>query len=723
MPKYPPSLTPSQIAQAMQAAQPDVDITGSVSRVLFKAAEKAFAIVQISRPGKPKIIAKGPFGDVNTGDFFRIRGRVEVHPKYGEQIAAITVEPVQPTAPNAVIKYLETLPGIGPAYAEKIVTLFGADAIEILEKSPDKVSAAIKGLTPQESKEASRVLRNRKEDREAMLFLQELGLSSAIAMRIVMEWHTKTIAIVKANPYRIAREIRGVGFATADQVARALGFPPNSPQRHEAGILCALEELSYKGHTCVPLMLLVRGTEALLGAYEPTALDALRRADEVVCYDDGMVALIEFDRAEKLIALKIELLQKSRHAPPDIPKTGPVAQNIQAFSLEQQGAIEKVIGSAVSVLTGGPGVGKTTVLNAIAAVWSSKRREVLLAAPTGRAAKRLEEATGFPACTVHRLLEWVPGVGPKRNSATPLTADLVIVDEASMLDVTMAKYLFDALPTGCSILLVGDADQLPSVGPGRVLQDIIGSGKVEVAKLTEIFRQSAGSSISLAAADVLRGNAPTTASSGDLRVEHVYGQEEAQRLVVDLITRTFPSLGFPSETVKVLIPMYKGSCGIYEINRVLQATLNPYGEAVERGDKPPLREKDPVIQLKNNYDLGVMNGDIGTVTKVDAKARQLIISFGGNPALYNGSTMLDLELAYAMSVHKSQGSEYAATVVVMLSEQRPMLKRNLLYTALTRGKRLVALVGQPEALHQAAQTPDTDVRFTKLGEWLAEIAG
>ena len=719
-----------------------VVVEGAVSRITFHNAENGFAIVRIGDEPRP---IKGTFGRVAVGDSFRVEGKEEKSPKFGLQILATRIAPVAPKGADGVTTYLATLPGIGDVLAERIVAKFGERAVERLIDDPEAVAKAIRGLTPAKAKKAAERAKEKAEERELLVYLYGLGLSPAFAGRVLKVWGAKAPAIIRANPYRLARDISGIGFALADSIARNLGIPEDALERREAAVLHVLGEASgsgarYKagdrdrstggGHCFLPLGQLGDIAAQMLTCSRAAideAVQALEGEGAVVIEDrraaDDAVYLAGLHKAESYVAGKIgQLLREVRPAPPPAKAGGKAAKVAEILSDEQRAAVALVRSAGVVVLTGGPGTGKTTVTRAIVEEWEEAKRTVLLCAPTGRAAKRMSEATGRGASTIHRLLNWQGDTGPQVNEQSPLACDLVVADETSMLDVPLARHLLAAIPRGATLLLVGDVDQLPSVGAGQVLHDIIESGAVPVARLSRIFRQAAGSEISAAAASVLRGQPP--ASGGELQVVPVPADgdepagELAQREVVETVLRRLPAAGFQPRQVQVLCPMHKGAAGTVELNRALQAALNPTGaELVRGGGRPGFRVGDPVLQTRNDYDLGeagIMNGDMGRVVAVDPSVPSMTVRFDDEDVAIAKDALGNLELAYAMSIHKSQGGEFPAVVLVVLGEHYVMLRRNLLYTAITRGKRRVVIVGQHKALGIAARTPDTSTRNTGL---------
>lgn len=728
-----------------------VVVEGAVSRITFSNPDTGFAIVRIANEERP---VKGTFGRVAVGDSFRIEGTEEQHAKFGRQILATKIVPRTPTGHDGIACYLGTLPGVGEALAQRIAARFGERAVERLIEDPEAVAKVIKGLTPSKAWKAAERAKEKAEEREILVYLFGIGLSPAYAARVLKAWGSKSQSIIRTNPFRLAREISGIGFAMADSIARNLGISEDALERREAAILHVLGEAAgsgarYKkgdrerstggGHCFLPRPVLCEVAAQLLALPPETmdvALAALETEGAVVLQDrraeDDAVYGAALHRAEAFVAEKIDELMRERHPPPPAAAPGSKAAKVaEIFSDEQRSAVALVRTAGVVVLTGGPGVGKTSVTRAVIEEWEQGERKVLLCSPTGRAAKRMTEATGRPASTIHRLLGWQGDQGPQVGERNPLQCDLLVVDEASMLDVVLARHLLAAIPVGASLLLVGDVDQLPSVGAGQVLHDVIASGRVPVAHLSRIFRQAAGSEISAAAAAVLRGAAPT--SGGELVVWPVIEDEQesagqmAQREIVRAVTEYLPRQGFNPRDIQVLTPMHKGAAGTQELNRALQAALNPTGAEFARGPhRVGIRVGDPVLQTKNDYDLGragVMNGDLGRVVAIDPSIPSVTCRFDEEEVVCEKDAIAGLELSYAMSIHKSQGGEYPCVVLAFLGEHFVMARKNLLYTAITRGKKRVLIVGQKKILALAARTPDTSTRNTGLRQRLAQMIG
>ncbi len=725
-----------------------VVVEGAVSRITFSNPDTGFAIVRIANEERP---VKGTFGRVAVGDSFRIEGTEEQHAKFGRQILATKIVHCAPAGIDGVARYLAELPGIGDVLAQRMVGALGDRAIERLIDDPAAVARKVTGLTKAKAEKAAARAKEKREEQEVLVYLYSIGLSPAFGARVLKAWGAKAPAFIRANPYRLAREISMIGFALADSIAMNLGIAPDAIERREAALLHVLGEAAssgcrYKsagketstggGHCFLPRGLLGEVAAQLLTvprAMVDEAVGTLASQGAIVVEGEAVYSA-SLHRAEFDVAQRIGVLMRNRREPPEPAAAGSTAAKVaEMLSVDQRAAVALVRSAGAVVITGGPGTGKSTTMRAVVEEWEASKRTVVLCAPTGRAAKRLSETTGRIGTTIHRLLEWKGDTGPQKNEHNPIPCDLVIVDEASMLDAPLARALVLAIPQGATLLLVGDVDQLPSVGAGQVLHDIIESGVVPVARLSQIFRQREGSQISAAAAEVLRGEAPRGGGAGsELEIVGVMEEGEesagqlAQRAIVRLVCEQLPAQGFAPRKVQVLTPMHKGAAGTKELNRALQAALNPNGAELARGgDRPPFRVGDPVLQTKNDYDLGIMNGDLGRIVAIDAdpKAPKVVCRFDGaeGDTEHVKDALGNLELAYAMSVHKSQGGEFSAVVMVLLWEHYMMLRRNLLYTGMTRGKKRVVIVGQARALATAARQRDTSTRYTGLKARLGAI--
>ncbi len=704
-------------------------LEGSVLRVVFTAPDGSFAVLRLQVAGRDEPVSVvGPLAESTAGELLKLEGTWERHPTHGDQFRASRAVVEIPRTAGGVARYLEALKGIGPMLAERLVGAFGTEAIEVVEKEPWR-AAQVKGVGKRRAERAGRDALARRQEREVMVFLQGLGVSLAYAARIRKAYGDEAVARVRDNPYRLARDVPGIGFVVADRIAQGMGIGRDSPLRIQAGVLHVLESLTDDGHVYFPAgELAARAAEALqidLGRAEEAVKELARDGGAVI--EGDAVYPPRLHRAEVELARRIcELLDAERPRPP------PIA-GAERLSDGQKRAVANSGEAGVVVITGGPGTGKTTVVRALVQTWEKAGRRVMLAAPTGRAAKRLSEATGRTAQTVHRLLEWGRPqpkgegrgrAGPfGRGDDNPLPADLLVVDEASMLDVQLARGLVAAVRPGATLVLVGDVDQLPSVGPGQVLRDVIDSGRVPVARLTEVFRQAEGSGIVENAYRILAGELPIGSKepTGDFFVVAADDPERAREMVVKLCKERIPSaFGLhPLRDVQVLSPMHRGAAGTEGLNRALQEALNPAGAAVELGGgvARSLRVGDKVMQVRNDYERDVFNGDVGVIAAArrdDDDEPIVEVDFEGRRVRYEADALSELELAYAVSVHKSQGSEYPAVVIPLLMQHYLLLQRNLLYTAVTRGKRLVVLVGAERAIRRAVGEAEASGRHTGL---------
>ncbi len=721
-------------------------LQGVVERITFTSEENGYSVIKLHVPGERDLVtAVGKFASVTPGETLLMEGLWGNHARFGRQFQVERYETSAPSTVPGIRKYLGSglIRGVGPKMAERIVARFGEATLDVIENEPDRLRE-VDGIGKRRIAWIKKAWEEQKEIRSLMVFLRSNGASAALAVRIFKQYGGQSVEVVKENPYRLAMEVTGIGFLTADRLARSLGFQSDCPMRAEAGILYVLSEAADEGHVCMPCGLLLDECEKTLEIGRDVLQEALIRlrndtrikeeplgapADETFG-DSRAIYLRAFHSAETGLARRLAVVRDYRRlkARVDCNKAIEWLRGRLPFSLAplQEEAVRQALAEKVIVVTGGPGTGKTTLILAILAVFSRMGARVCLCAPTGRAAKRLSEATGHPAATIHRLLEFSPLAGGfQRNEQKPLSADLVIVDETSMMDTVIAHHLLKAVPSQAVLILVGDSDQLPSVGPGNVLGDIIGSGKFPVIRLTEIFRQASQSRIITNAHSIRKGEFP------DLRVEttgqkedfYFIGREDPQAAVdtiVQLCTQRVPRhFGFdPMEDVQVLSPMHRGTIGAQNLNLALQNALNPQGITLERGGRT-FRVRDKVMQIRNNYDKEVFNGDIGRIRRIDQEAQEMRVEFDGRSVAYDFSELEELVLAYAVSIHKSQGSEYPAVIFPLLTQHFVMLQRNLLYTALTRAKKLAVIVGSKKALAIAVRNNRTQSRFTLLAERLA----
>ena len=719
-------------------AQIDGLLEGEVIRVTYENEETGFRVLRVAVAGKslPETVV-GVFPAAPPGTRIRATGKRVEDRRHGEQFKAETVLPLAPSTLTGLERYLGSglVPGIGPALARRIVDTFGEQTLEVLDRHPERLRE-VPGVGTQRLKSIAGAWSQHRDVGAIMVFLQSHGASPALAARIYKRFGSEAIHIVSKSPYRLALDVWGIGFKTADAIARSVGVDADAPERAQAGVLQTLHDLSSHGDVYAERAALITRTAEMLESAEQLvdeAIDTLREAGRVHVEEltGGEVAVYtpelhdaEVRVAERLAALLRDGTELSRadHAMAEFERLSGLT-----LAPTQRAAIVQAAKHKVLVITGGPGVGKTTIVQAILALFDASRMRVRLTAPTGRAAKRMSEATGRDASTIHRLLEFEPKRGTfKRNRRNPLEADGLIVDESSMVAIELADALLGALHDTTRLVLVGDVDQLPSVGPGAVLRDVIESGRVPTVRLTQIFRQAAGSSIVENAHRIHAGEPPegATAKGEQFYVIDRRTPETAAALIEELVTRRIPrSFGLdPVDDVQILTPMQRGAAGAVALNEMLQRVLNPEGPTVQKGARL-LRLGDKVMQLRNDYDKEVFNGDIGRIAAVNAQDRSITVRFDGRAVDYTDAEIDELTLAYATSIHKSQGSEYRAVVVLLLTQHFVMLARNLLYTAVTRGKQLVVLIADPRAISIALAEKRKEDRKTFLAERIARLVG
>jgi exodeoxyribonuclease V alpha subunit len=723
----------------------DTTLEGTLERIVYHNDDNGWSvlIVAVSRRREPVTVVGNMVG-LQPGENVRFTGRWIEDRKWGEQFQATAFKVVLPGTVEGVERYLGSglIPGIGPKMAKRLVKHFGIATLEVIDQHPERLKR-VPGIG---RKRLQQILASWEEQREVqrvMVFLQSHGVSTNFAIRIYKTYGADAIDVVRQNPYQLAQDVFGIGFQSADRIAEQLGIPKDSPRRLEAGTVYLLRQASEQGHLFLPRHRLVAEAAELLEVPPEgveTAVTTLETGKAVVCepYREGAVAVYPtpLHNAEVGLAAALKALLESPSKLPTVavPRALKWFEQREGIQLadQQRRAIAEALTSPVLVITGGPGTGKTTLLRGIVDILGAKDVEIRLAAPTGRAARRLGDATGRGASTVHRLLEMDPSQGCfLRDADRPLECDLLIVDEASMLDVPLAWATVRALPAGGRLILVGDVDQLPSVGPGRVLADLIKSAVVPVVRLTEIFRQAAESGIVTNAYRINAGEMPVLElPTGEARekADFFWIERQDPEAVVDILlrltTERIPrSFGLdPIADVQILTPMNRGPLGVMRLNTVLQERLNPGGEGLRRGGYT-FRAKDKVMQIRNNYELEVFNGDVGVIDVIDEEEGEIRVLFEGRPRTYSLKDLDELVLAYACSIHKSQGSEYPAIIVPVHNQHYRMLQRNLFYTALTRAKKLAVLVGQRQALATAVRNQDTRKRFTRLAERLAGGSG
>jgi exodeoxyribonuclease V alpha subunit len=722
--------TQHQPATNTLTARPTLE--GVLERIVFFNEENSFTVARLQVSGKKDLVTiVGALSLPTPGETLRLKGQWVIDTKFGQQFRVESCLSVLPATIIGIQKYLGSslIKGIGRVMAKRIVEKFGLDTFDIIEENPERLTEA-EGIGPIRTERITRAWQEQKQIREVMVFLQGHEISPAYAVRIFKAYGDKAISVVKENPYRLALDISGIGFKTADKVARSMGIDLNSRIRAEAGIIHVLSELVDEGHCYYPydeLKLKVAELLEIDPAILETALAALAREERILIEElpeTKAVYLTPLHVAEVNVARRLKTLLASpkQALQIDVEKAIEWVQVTSSINLAetQKLALRKTISGKVVVLTGGPGTGKTTLINSLVKILDKKGQRIVLASPTGRAAKRLSEVTGREAKTIHRLLEFSPKEGGfKRNEDNPLDADLVVIDEASMVDILLMNHLLKAIPLTATLLLVGDVDQLPSVGPGNVLKDIIASGSAETIILTEIFRQAQESLIIVNAHRINRGEFPQFKPQHGQRSDFYFiekdNPEEALGVIKELCGKRLPNAFRlnPLDDIQVMTPMHRGTIGVSNLNAELQALLNPQGKAITRGGRL-FRVNDKVMQIKNNYEKDVFNGDIGTLAGVDLEEQKVQVKFEGRMVDYELADLDDLMLAYAISIHKSQGAEFPAVVVPLLSQHYIMLQRNLLYTAITRAKRLVVVVGSKRAIAIAVRNNKVQRRYTNL---------
>jgi exodeoxyribonuclease V alpha subunit len=713
-----------------------------VERVTFHNTDNGFSVLRVRPRGNhPAIVTVvGYVGAIAEGERILAQGEWRDDRTHGRQFVAGRIAPLPMQGRAQIEAFLASgaVKGVGPSTASLMLAHFGEKVLDVLEHEPERLRE-LPGIGARRAKTIGESWAAQRSTRELMLFLADSGIGVARAGRIQKQFGADAIRVIQQNPYRLVREIRGIGFATADALALRLGLARDSIERIRAGVSHTLVEASTQGHCGLPTedlieacaKLLAIGTERI-GEGIALDLEARRLLRDTLGGRDA-IFLPWLHRAEAVTGEILRLLARGRPPWPDID----VAKALQwverktrvQLAPSQRAAVELMLRSKVCVITGGPGVGKTTIVRSIVEILGAKDMDILLAAPTGRAARRLGESTGREAKTIHRLLEINAQTGEfARDENNPLECDLLIVDEASMIDVMLMQALVRALPPAAALLLVGDVDQLPAVGPGQVLADVIGSGAIPVVRLTEVFRQGAESRIVVNAHAINEGRMPELSHrDGDFFFFRAADSAAAAGRIVDLVAERIPKrFGHdPLREIQVLCPMRRGAAGVEGLNAALQQRLNPHAT---RAEAPRIERLgtafhagDKVMQTVNNYDKDVFNGDTGVIVRVDPETGTATVDIDGRQIEYVDDELDDLVLAYATTIHKSQGSEYAAVVIALTMQHAIMLQRNLVYTAVTRGKKLVVIVGQENALRQAVQTTSTRRRWTKLREWLATV--
>jgi len=707
-------------------------ISGVVERITYCNEESGFGVIKIkSKEFSELVTAVGNLAAVNVGATVRLKGEWKYDSKYGKQFSAVECYETVPATTAGIEKYLGSglIKGIGPIYAKKIVRKFKEDTIRIIDEEPDRL-LEVEGIGQKRLEIIKQAWQQQKEIKNVMLFLQSNDVSTAYAIKIYKAYGNESISVVKSNPYRLADDIWGIGFKTADKIAQKLGYDKNSYERCRSGIIYVLNELADDGHCFAERSQLVEKAEKMLDLDRELIESTISRMIEegaIIADVNDSIYLPPFYYSEVGVARRI----KDILSVPSIYNSfnhDKVLEQVQKesgirYDDIQIEAIKTAAKSKFMVLTGGPGTGKTTTTQGIIRLFRKLSAKVLLAAPTGRAAKRLSESTGMEAKTIHRLLEYKPPEGYKRNEENPLDCDVIIIDETSMVDVILMYNLLKAISDHTIVILVGDVDQLPSVGAGNVLKDVINSGIVNTVKLTRIFRQALGSAIITNAHRINKGEFPIL--RGGKNSDFFFIEEEEPhkivQIIVDLCSRRLPEYYRvdPINDIQVLSPMQRGETGTSNLNLVLQEALNPSQTSIKYGGTI-YKLGDKVMQVKNNYDKNVFNGDIGIITRIDPEDRIVVISFDGNEVEYDVTELDEVVLAYATTIHKSQGSEYGIVVAPITTQHYIMLQRNLLYTCVTRAKKAIVLVGTKKAIAMTISNNKIQKRNTMLAYRLKE---
>ncbi len=711
-------------------------LKGHIERVTFSSEESAFAVCKIKVKGERDLVTiVGNMVNPVPGEFVELTGKWSIHPKFGSQLTVQHYKTLVPATQFGIQKYLGSglIKGIGPVMAKRIVKQFGIKSLDIIEKDITKLSK-VEGIGKKRIEMIKKAWDEQKEVRSVMLFLQSHGVSTAYAAKIFKTYGQDSINIVKENPYRLAREIFGIGFITADNIAEKLGITKDAPQRIEAGLEYVLHKLADDGHVCYPYEELCEKVKEMLAVDRQIVLKAVAdsfQADRIVIEDINgkLVFLKKFHVCETGITQNFKRL---KHSPKSVRKIDSnkaiewMKGRIKIKLAEkQEAAVRKSLEEKVLIITGGPGTGKTTIINAIIKILKKAGANILLAAPTGRAAKRMSEATWERALTIHRMLDYsMKEMGFKKNNKNPLKCDVLIIDEASMIDTVLMHHLLKAVPSKATLIFVGDVNQLPSVGPGNVLNDLIVSNAFSVVTLDTIFRQAKKSLIVVNAHRINKGMFPVVANDNKKSNFYFVQKEEPEDVlntIIDLVQKRIPKSFCvdPVDDIQVLTPMHKGIAGAGNLNQELQKILNPNKVVLQRGNRE-FKVSDKVMQIKNNYDKHTYNGDIGRILDINLIDQKVLLNFDGREVEYDFSSLDEIVHAYAVSVHKSQGSEYPVVIIPVVIQHYILLQRNLIYTAVTRGKKLVVLVGTKKALAIAINTVKSSQRHTRLSHRLKQ---
>ncbi len=738
-------------------------ITGELEYISYHSEESGYTVARFREGGSGETLTVvGHLTGVQAGEFLRLTGTWKQHPRFGRQFAVETCEFIYPETLEGIEKYLGSgaIKSVGPKTAEKIVAAFGHRTLKVIEEEPDLL-IQVPGLGARRVEVIRQAWQEQREVRRVMVLLRSFGLGGALSARIYREYGANAVEAVRQNPYQLAEQVRGIGFLTADRIAQSLGMKADSPLRLASGLVFAMEQAEDRGHTCLPVDRLLEKAADLLKV-EPErlkpVLEEMVSLGRLAVEQDGagqnrFVYSARCHWAETIVAQvlgrwfsggrTLDLFGRNHSGEPWFAALNDFErENGIELTVDQTAAVLGVLRDRVSVITGGPGTGKTTIIAAFIRLMQLERVQVVLAAPTGRAAKRLSETTGLPASTIHRLLGWSFQEGRfLHHAGRPLEGEVFVVDEVSMVDLPLFASLLAALPPDAVLILVGDVDQLPSIGPGKVLADLIESRTLPVYRLHEVFRQARSSLIILNAHRVRRGLMPVDPRS-DGEIPAPDTEMEVKGIEPDffLLRQTDPEkvreavAGLAAERLtarfgidplldlQVITPMNKGPCGTRALNELLQQVLNPRGHRIPfTGRRMCLGDR--VMQLRNDYEKDVFNGDIGQVSAFEPELQTVTVDFDGRPVKYESYELEDVDIAYAVTVHKSQGSEYPAVIICLLSEHFVMLQRNLLYTAISRGKKVVVLVGDPAAIGRAVENARVQFRYTRLAKRLQAVGG
>ncbi len=710
-----------------------VKLQGLVNRVVFHSDDTGYCVCGVIPKGKrdqDEVMMVGNCPTLCEGETLEAEGRWTHHSKHGRQFQASRMESHPPHSIEGIKRYLGSgmIKGIRAGMAERLVEAFGDRILEIIDKESARLEE-VDGIGPSRREMIKESWKAQKAVRDILVFLQSHEVGSACAMRIYKQYGDQAVTVVRENPYRLCHEVWGIGFKTADRIALSIGVPPQSEIRARAGLLYILQTMAEEGHCFCPREDLIPAAEAMLEIPSDVLKDAIARgiASGMIFEERGNVFLTPLYQAEAGVAIMIDtlMLTKVSHPPIQVEKAVSWAEGQMAISFApaQRAALEMALAKKVSIITGGPGVGKTTIVRALVDIFNARKMNICLAAPTGRAAKRMEESTGMPAKTIHRLLKYTPGTNRfEHGPQNTLEGDVFILDEVSMIDIQLMYSFLRALPAAAIVILVGDADQLPSVGPGNVLRDMIESGMIPLTKLETIFRQESQSWIVRNAHRVNHGEpfeTPENNGPTDFFFIESETPEDVIEKMLELVSSRIPKKFHfdPLTEIQVLTPMRRNQLGCENLNLLLQESLNPGGPSIRRFGRQ-YRAGDRVLQIRNNYDKDVFNGDIGQVDRIDQEAQEVVVNYDGRRVSYAAEELDELDLAYACSVHKSQGSEYPAVVLLMTTHHFKLLQRNLLYTAMTRGRKLVCLVGSKKAVNMAIRNDHVSFRRTALKDRL-----